>query len=206
MTNRIREVVAALLFLGCLVTLTSAFNLPNRSPTLSSRSGALSAVAKPARQRTMLTLADRVRYQRAIEQIYWQHRIWPKQNARPKPSLNEVMPAEQIQKKVEQYLRDSEALEEYWHKPIAPEQLQAELDRIAQRTRQPAVLREIFEALGRDPFVIAECLARATLAERLTSDLAAQRKTEHSPLGQTKALRTMSMASVRRGSRSALVA
>src|SRR4029077_10915890 len=29
--NRIRSASAALLFLGCLVTLTSAFNLPNRS-------------------------------------------------------------------------------------------------------------------------------------------------------------------------------
>jgi hypothetical protein len=31
------------------------------------------------------------------------------------------------------------------------------------------VLREIFEALGNDPFVIAECLARPVLAERLVN-------------------------------------
>src|SRR5206468_703913 len=33
-------------------------------------------------------------------------------------------------------------------------------------TKQPEVLRELFAALGNDPFVIAECLARPVLAER----------------------------------------
>src|SRR5256714_2491312 len=36
-----------------------------------------------------------------------------------------------------------------------------------QNTRQPEVLQELFEALGNDPFIIAECLARPMLAERL---------------------------------------
>ena len=40
-------------------------------------------------------------------------------------------------------------------KPITPEQLQAEMDRMAQDTKQPDMLREIFEALGNDPFVVA---------------------------------------------------
>ena len=37
---------------------------------------------------------------------------------------------------------------------------------MAKHTRDPEVLRELFEALGNDPFVIAECLARPALAER----------------------------------------
>ena len=41
------------------------------------------------------------------------------------------------------------------------------MDRMAQHTKQPEVLQELFEALGNDPFVIAECLARPVLAERL---------------------------------------
>ena len=41
-----------------------------------------------------LTFADRVAYQRAIEEVYWRHRIWPKENAEPKPSLDEVMSAD----------------------------------------------------------------------------------------------------------------
>ena len=40
------------------------------------------------------------------------------------------------------------------------------MDRMARDTKQPEVLRELFEALGNDPFVIAECLARPVLAER----------------------------------------
>ena len=39
----------------------------------------------------MLTFADRVAYQRVIEEVYWHHRIWPKENAPPKPPLDEVM-------------------------------------------------------------------------------------------------------------------
>jgi N-acetylneuraminic acid mutarotase len=37
---------------------------------------------------------------------------------------------------------------------------------MARDTKQPEVLRELFEALRNDPFVIAECLARPTLVER----------------------------------------
>src|SRR5262245_58206231 len=40
------------------------------------------------------------------------------------------------------------------------------MDRMAQHSKQPEVLRELFAALGNDPFVIAECLARPVLAER----------------------------------------
>src|SRR5437867_10525653 len=114
-----------------------------------------------------LTFADRVAYQHAIEEVYWRHRIWPKERPDPKPSLDAVMSQAQLEKKVEDYLRNSQALEDYWHQPITAEQLQAEMDRMAQHTKQPKVLRELFSALGNDPFIIAECVARPVLAERL---------------------------------------
>ena len=164
MTNRIRGASAALLSLVCLVSLTSAFNLPNRSPDLS-----LALDSHPAA--AGLTLADRVAYQRAIEEVYWRHRIWPKERPDPKPSLDAVMSQAQLEKKVADYLRQSQALEAYWQqKPIAPEQLQAEMERMASHTKQPEVLHELFEALGNDPFVIAECLARPALDERLVTN------------------------------------
>ena len=72
----------------------------------------------------------------------------------------------QLENKVEGYLRDSQALEDNWQKPITAEELQAEMERMARDTKQPEVLRELFEALGNDPFIIAECLARPTLVER----------------------------------------
>ena len=118
-----------------------------------------------------LTFADRVTYQRAIEEVYWQHRIWPKANAGPKPPLEKVMSQAQIKKRVEDYLRNSQALEDYWQKPITPEQLQAEMDRMAEHTKQPQVLRELFQALADDPFLIAECIARPVLAQRLLMQL-----------------------------------
>src|SRR5438067_12887774 len=129
-----------------------------------------------------LTFADRVAYQRAIEEVYWRHRIWPKENAEAKPPLDKVMSQAQIEKKVEDYLRDSQALEDYWQRPITPDQLQAEMERIASHTKQPEVLREIFAALGNNPFVIGECLARPILAERLVTDLYAHDRRFHGEL------------------------
>jgi len=120
-------------------------------------------------QRT-LTFAERIAYQRAIEDVYWRHRIWPRNRGErpdPKPSLDAVLSQAQLEKRVSDYLLKSQALEDYWQRPITAEQLQAELDRMAKHTKQPDVLRELFEALGNDPFVIAECLARPALADRL---------------------------------------
>jgi hypothetical protein len=122
-----------------------------------------------ASQRT-LTFEERVSYQRAIEDVYWRHRIWPKERKDPKPSLDAVMSQAQLEKKVTDYLRNSQALEDYWQRPITAKQLQAEMDRMATHTKQPEVLREVFDALGNDPFVIAECLARPALTERLLAD------------------------------------
>ena len=122
-----------------------------------------------------LSFAERVTYQRAIEDVYWRHRIWPKEHRDPKPPLDSVMPQAQLEKKVEDYLRNSQALEDS-QVPISTDQLQAEMDRMAQHTRQPEVLRELFAALGNDPFIIAECLARPALSDRLVTDLSAHDK------------------------------
>jgi len=135
--------------------------------------GALLAVFRPETETRVshpaaagLTFAERVTYQRAIEEVYWNHRIWPKERPDPKPSLDAVMSQEQLERKVADYLRNSQALEDQWQRPVTVEQLQAEMDRMASHTKQPEVLRELFDALGNDPFVIAECLARPALAER----------------------------------------
>jgi len=113
-----------------------------------------------------LTFAERVTYQRAIEDVYWRHRIWPKERPDPKPSLDAVMSQAQLENKVADYVRKSHAVEDHSQQPISAEQLQAEMERMAKHTKQPEVLREVFKALGNDPFAIAECLARPALAER----------------------------------------
>jgi N-acetylneuraminic acid mutarotase len=122
-----------------------------------------------ANQRT-LSFEERVSYQRAIEEVYWRHRIWPKERPDPKPPVDAVISEAQLEKKVADYLRKSQALEDYWQRPITAEQLQAEMDRMVKQTKQPDVLGELFEALGNDPFVIAECLARPALTERFLTN------------------------------------
>jgi len=67
------------------------------------------------------------------------------------------------------------------------------MDRMTRDTKQAEVLRELFEALGNDPAVIAECLARPILAERLFADFSAQDQTRHVESPQTDALRAMSV-------------
>jgi hypothetical protein len=90
----------------------------------------------------------------------------------------------QLEKKVADYLRKSQALEDDWHRPLSAEQLQAEMDRMAQHTEQPEVLRELFEALGNDPLVTAECLARPALAECFLTNWYAYDQRIHGELKQ----------------------
>src|SRR5437762_11089277 len=56
------------------------------------------------------------------------------------------------------------------------------MERMASHTKQPGVLREIFAALGNDPLVIAECLARPVLAERVITELYAHDSRFHGEL------------------------
>jgi hypothetical protein len=140
---------------------------------------ALSQHEVPGRVQRTLTLEERVSYQRAIEEVYWRHRIWPKERPDPKPSLDAVISQAQIEKKVTDYLRNSQALTDYWQRPITTDQLQAEMDRMARNPKHPEVLQELFEALGNDPFVIAECLARPVLTERLLNNQYAHEERTH---------------------------
>ncbi len=118
-------------------------------------------------KRQQLTFEDRVAAQRAIEEVYHQHRIWPADNPQPKPPLEAVLGEDALRAKVEDALRLSTALEVYWQRPVSAADLQAEVDRMARDTHQPDLLRELWAALGNDPLRVAECLARPLLVERL---------------------------------------
>jgi len=114
-----------------------------------------------------LTLEDRIDAQEAIERVYWKHRIWPSENGTPKPLLEKVLTRSQIHARVVDYIRKSNALAAIWNRPIMADHLQYEMRRMAAESQAPDVLRELFAALGDDPFTIAETLARQTLADRL---------------------------------------
>jgi N-acetylneuraminic acid mutarotase len=141
-------------------------------------------VSSKISQRT-LTFEERVSYQRAIEEVYWRHCIWPKENPRPKPPLQAIISAREIEQKVTDYLRKSQLVADQRGRPIAASELQAEMERMASHSKQPEVLREIFIALGNDPFVVAECLARTVLAQRLVDDL-----THHAQDGERATLKS----------------
>ena len=193
----IRSGAYALFLSVAFIAASSAFNSPNAWDTSASATGAYDRMAKSPSQPRAFSFVERVLFQRAIEDVYWRHRIWPRnggENPDPKPALDAVMSQAQLENKVTGYLHDSLMLEDYWQKPITAEQLQAEMDRMARDTKQPEVLRELFEALGNDPAVIAECLARPTLAERLITALSAQDQIRHVESSQTEALRAMSVA------------
>ena len=162
----VRGSTTALLFSCVIVALCSAINLREQPPKARPPLGNTVFGANGHESGT-LSFAERVAYERAIEDVYWRHRIWPKERSDSKPPLDAVMSQVQLEKKVADYLRKSQALEDYWQRPITAGQLQAEMDRMAKNTKQSDVLRELFDALGNDPFVIAECLARPGLSDRL---------------------------------------
>src|SRR5262249_4329564 len=114
-----------------------------------------------------LTFEQRVEAQRAIEQVYWNHRVWPRENPGPKPPLSAEMSEAALRARVENDLRASHALDVLWRRPVTTSELQAEIDRMSAATRDSQVLGEIYAALGNDPFVIAEVLGRHTLVDRL---------------------------------------
>jgi Kelch motif. len=174
-----RLLVAVLLCTGVACLL-----LPGTSPATADKVAFLPREAPAKAAQRTLTFAERVSYQRAMEEVYWRHRIWPKERPDSKPSLDKVMTQGQLEKKVTDYLRNSQALEDYWQRPITADQLQAEMERMAQHTKQPEVLRELFEALGNDPFAIAECLVRPVLAERLLVNSYAYDQRIHGELKQ----------------------
>src|SRR5947208_16736694 len=106
----LRASTTALLVSCVIVALCSAINLPEQpAKALPPQDNAV--FGANAHQSRSLSLADRVAYQRAIEDVYWRHRIWPRERPDPKPSLDAMMSQATIEKKVQDYLRNSELLE-----------------------------------------------------------------------------------------------
>ncbi len=112
-----------------------------------------------------------VQAQAAIERVYDRHRLWPARGT-GNPSLHSSSLSDSvIRGKVAAYIKRSAALKLFWNRTITGAELQEELDRMVASSKDPATLRELFSALGDDPFVIAECLVRPILADKLISGL-----------------------------------
>ncbi len=112
-------------------------------------------------------MQQRLAARTAIERAWYDHRNWPKENPDPKPPFEKMVTNEVIERKAMEPLRKTAALKQLWNVEITPEMLQAEMDRMARDTRDPETLKELFAALGNDPALIAETLARDVIADRL---------------------------------------
>ncbi|MCU0253703.1 MAG: MopE-related protein [Acidobacteria bacterium] len=131
-----------------------------------------------------LTLDERVDARWAIEQVFWNHRIWPAENPGPKPSLEQLVSKLALRARVERELEAAAATERSIGRAITSEELQDEVARMIRDSRDPEMLRELFRALKDDPELIAECLARPLVVDRLRQGAAAAGSTL--PTAETK--------------------
>jgi N-acetylneuraminic acid mutarotase len=110
----------------------------------------------------MLTFEDRVAAEAAIEGVSYRHQVGATK------SFEDAVPRSVLDAKVRTYLQQSLALETFWRTPVTADALRRELERMVRESRMNDRLRELFAALGDDALLIEECLARATLVDRLT--------------------------------------
>lgn len=108
-----------------------------------------------------LTVEERVRAQEAIERVYFSHQIGAVKR------FEEAVPRGVIEQKVRRYLEETAVLRDIWHVDVTGQMLENETARLGRETRMPQRLRELYAALGSDPFLIQECLARPVLVDRL---------------------------------------
>jgi hypothetical protein len=104
-----------------MVALASVIGTPNSHLNAGS-------LPQPLTASRSLSFEERVAYQYAIEEVYWRHRIWPKENPTPKPTLDSVISRAQIENKVQDYLRKSQMVAEQRGWPITSSELQRQLD------------------------------------------------------------------------------
>jgi N-acetylneuraminic acid mutarotase len=120
-----------------------------------------------------LTFEDRVKAQGAIERVYDSHQVGA---TRP---FAEAVPRARLESKLRTYLKQTAALERFWRTSVTAEMLSQELRRMVASTRMPDRLRELEAALGDDPFLIQETLARPALVDRLARNFFASDATIH---------------------------
>ena len=130
------------------------------------------SLASPPAQRA-LSFENRVRAQAAIERVCYAHQFGAT------TSFDDAIPKGVLENKVRKYLEQTAALNRYWKTAVTDETLERELQRMAAATRMPERLSELYAALGNDPFLVKECLARPALVDRLTRNFYAFDPTLH---------------------------
>src|SRR5438132_12717354 len=103
----IRSAAYAVFLSVAVIAASSAFQSPNAWDKSSSANGGYDRMAKSPSQPRAFSFAERVVFQRASEELYWRHRIWPKENSDPKPALDAVISQTQPQNTAPRYLPDA---------------------------------------------------------------------------------------------------
>lgn len=130
--------------------------------TLAGSAGIFSSVPVPSPP----SHAERIEALLALEQVRYNHQEWPESNTEPKPPLAELFSREEAARRVDSHLRMGSALRNLWREEITPEEIQAEMDRMARSSKLPDRLQEYWAALGNDPLTFAEVLVRPLLTEQ----------------------------------------
>ena len=134
---------------------------------------AVLTIGAPAGAARDLTFEDRVSAQEAIERVYYAHQIGATKR------FEKAVTRDVLERKVQRYLAQSTALANYWRTPVTVEALHEELRRMARGTRMPDRLLALYAALGDDPQLVRECLARPVIVERLASNFFAYDRQIH---------------------------
>ncbi|HEX4826183.1 MAG TPA: kelch repeat-containing protein [Candidatus Polarisedimenticolaceae bacterium] len=125
---------------------------------------------------------DRVGDLAAIERLRFERRTWPGAKDATRPPFEVAVPEGVIRRRVERTLTESALLLERYGHGISKDDLRSELERMIRGSKDPAVLRAMFRALGDDPRRIAETIARPVVADRMLRDAFASDATIHAPL------------------------
>ena len=120
-----------------------------------------------------LSFNDRVEALRRVERMRYSHQI---DAARP---FEQVATQELLERRVRDTLRQSVALDAFWRTPVTGAMLRAEAERQIRASRMPGRLLELHAALGNDPVLIQECLARPALVDRLARNFFAYDERVH---------------------------
>lgn len=113
-----------------------------------------------------LTIQQRIDAQISIDKTLYENRIWPESNIAQKPSFESFYTREDAKRKVENYLKESNALEKLFNFKTTHIDIQNELNRIVANSKDKVLLKKIFDSLNNDPRLIAECLVRPLVVDK----------------------------------------
>lgn len=145
--------------------------------------------------------ADSIADRRAVEQVYYKHRLGTK------PPFEETMPPALLGQLVQREVEKERVLKAVYAVEITDALVEAEVKRIEATSKAPEVLAEIQAALGGDRARFAATVARPIVVERILRARFENDEKLHAPTRQSAdALRQRFLAAKAKGADAALAA